>query len=70
MAAAVDVPDTFPGSGGGGAPREDADMPWHARSVVIMKKHARRVLEPLLAADAEVLTCECDEADELSLAHP
>jgi hypothetical protein len=54
----------------GGAPREGADMPSHARSVVMMKKHARRVLEPLLAADAEVLTCECDEADELSLAHP
>jgi hypothetical protein len=28
------------------------------------------VLEPLLAADTEVLTCECDEADELSLAQP
>ena len=54
----------------GGASREDAEMPWHARSVVVMKKHAREVLEPLFAADAEILACECDEAEELSLAHP
>jgi hypothetical protein len=54
----------------GGAPLRDADMPWHGSSVLVLKRHARKVLEPWLAADAEILACECDGADELSLAHP
>jgi hypothetical protein len=54
----------------GGAPLRDAGMPYHGRSVLVLKKRAREVLGPLLATDAEILPCECDEADEMALAHP
>lgn len=52
-----------------GHPRQPADIPWHSTGTLVLKNHARRVLESALGEDAEWLPGYDSDGKDLWLVH-